>query len=41
MGDLDAPCVSDGSEHRLLFVPTDPAHLAAVVSAERHGQRTR
>ena len=37
MGDLDAPGVSDGSEHRLLVVPTDPAHLEAVVSAERTG----
>jgi hypothetical protein len=27
VGDLDAPGVADGSEHRLLVVPPDPPHL--------------
>jgi hypothetical protein len=34
VGDLDAPGVADGSEHRLLVVPPDPPHLEALASAE-------
>jgi hypothetical protein len=35
VGDLDAPSVPDGAEHRLLVVPPDPAQLEVVVPAER------
>lgn len=34
MGDLDAPGVADGPEHRLLVVPPDSAELEAVAPAE-------
>jgi hypothetical protein len=37
MGDLDAPCVADGAEHRLLVVPPDSAQLKVRVPAERAG----
>ena len=35
MGDLDAPGVPDGAEHRLLVVPPDPAQLEGVAAAQR------
>jgi len=37
MGDLNAPGVADGTEHRLLVIPPDPAHFEAVVPAEPAG----
>ena len=37
VGDLDAPGVSYGAEDRLLVVPSDPADLDAVVSANCSG----
>ena len=39
MGDLDAPGVPDGAEHRLLVVPPDPANLELVVPAECVGHQ--
>lgn len=37
MGDVDAPGVPDGTEHRLLVVPPDAAHLGPVVPAQGTG----
>jgi hypothetical protein len=37
VGDLDAPGVPDGTEHRLLVVPPNPAQLEVVVPAESAG----
>ena len=34
MGNLHAPGLADGSEHRLLVVPADPAHRGAVRAAQ-------
>jgi hypothetical protein len=34
VGDLDAPGVPDGTEHRLLVVPPDAAHLEPEVPAQ-------
>lgn len=39
MGDLDAPGVPDGTEHRLLVVPPAAAHLVPVVPAQGTGSR--
>jgi hypothetical protein len=37
VGDLDAPGMPDGAEHRLLVVPADTAQLKVALPAEGMG----
>jgi hypothetical protein len=37
VGDLDAPGMPDGAEHRLLVVPADTAQLKVALPAEGTG----
>ena len=37
MGDLGAPDVPDGAEHRLLLVPSDPTDLDVALRADGPG----